>query len=592
MIRTLRLLWRMALHRPALYAAHGAAFAAHQIGTLAPGLVVKAIYDSLAAPQTGNYGVYSLIALLVGVAAGRAGILIAGGIADAPRAFYTYMLVVRNLLGGFLGLPGAAALKTSPGEIVTLFRDDAGEPEEVISNIPDLLGGAASLVLAALVLYRVDAVLARLVFVPLCLVVVVAQVAGELIEHRRRDTRVATQDLTGMMGELLGASQSIQIAGAEETARAYLDGLSETRRKTALREKRTTLGMESIQAGTVSIGGGVIMLLAANSIAAGSLSIGEFSLFISYLTVIGEHSVYLGGWGARLRQLRVSFDRMTALLGDTPAEDLVVHRPLYFAARPAGEELQEGRRAGEKPPTGWAEPIETLSVRGLTATYPGTDKGIRDVDFDLRGGTLTAIAGEVGSGKTTLLRAILGLIPTEQGQVLWNGRRVEDPSSFMTPPRCGYVPQTPSLFSESISENILLGAEFTEARLDRAIWQAALDRDLACMPDGPDAQVGVRGQRLSGGQIQRVAAARALVHNPSLLVLDDPASALDVDTEQVLWERILSEPTATCLLVSNRPGVLSRADNVLYMKDGRIVDQGKYDELVKRTQMVRLREPE
>ena len=75
-------------------------------------------------------------------------------------------------------------------------------------------------------------------------------------------------------------------------------------------------------------------------------------------------------------------------------------------------------------------------------------------------------------------------------------------------------------------------------------------------------------------------------------MLDDPASALDVDTEQVLWERVLSEPNATCLLVSNRPGVLSRADNVLHMKDGRIVDQGKYDELVKRTQMVRLREPE
>ncbi len=298
MIRTLRLLWRLVLYKPGLYVVHTFVFAAQQLGTLAPGLVVKAVFDSLATAQGTNHGVYSLIALLVGVAAGRAGVLIAGGMVDPPRAFYTYMLVVRNLLGSFLGLTRAALLKTSPGETVTLFRDDAGEPEEVVSNIPDLLGGAASLVLAAVVLYRVDAALTRLVFLPLCLVVVVAQIAGELIEQRRRDTRSATEELTELMGEVLGASQAIQIAGAEETARAYLDGLSETRKEVALRETRVTLGMESIQAGTVTIGGGVIMLLAANSIAGGSLSIGEFSLFISYLTVIGEHSVYLGD-GAR-----------------------------------------------------------------------------------------------------------------------------------------------------------------------------------------------------------------------------------------------------------------------------------------------------
>jgi len=571
----------MVLYRPALYLAHGLAFAAHQIATLAPGLVVSAVFDSLALPWSSGRGVYSLIALLVGVAAGRAGILIAGGMVDAPRAFYTYMLVIRNLLGGLLKLPGAVSLKTSPGETVTLFRDDAGEPEEVISNIPDLLGGAVSLVLAGVILYRVDAILTRLVFLPLCLVVVVAQIAGDLIEHRRKDMRAATQDLTGMMGEVLGAPLAVQIASAENTARAYLDELSETRRKAALREKLTTLGMESIQIGTVSIGGGIIMLLAAGSISAGSLSIGEFSLFISYLTVIGEHSVYLGGWGARLRQLRVSFDRMTGLLGDRSAEDLVLHRPLYFAGMPAGEEVEEGRLVDEEvsalePPTDLMEPLRTLSVRGLTSTYPGTDKGIREVSFDLSGGTLTVVAGEVGSGKTTLLRAILGLIPTEAGQVLWNGRVVEDPSSFMVPPRCGYVPQTPSLFSESIRDNILLGTSYGQGRLDGAVWQAALDEDLTDMATGLDTQAGVRGRRLSGGQVQRVAAARALVHNPLLLVLDDPASALDVHTEQTFWNRILNEPGATCLVVSNRPGVLSRADNVLYMKDGRVVDQGKH----------------
>lgn len=568
-MRTLGLLWRMMRHKPALFIAHGLAFAAHQLGTLAPGLVVKVVFDSLTTAEAQGSGVYSLIALLVGVAAGRAGILIAGGMVDAPRAFYTYMMVVRNLLGGFLRMPGAALLKTSPGETVTLFRDDAGEPEEVVSNIPDLVGAAASLVLAAVILYRVDAALTRLAFIPLCLVVVIAQIAGELIENRRRDTRTATENLTRMMGEVLGASQSIQIAGAEKTARAHLDRLSEVRKKVAMRETLVNLGMESIQAGTVSIGGGVIMLLAVGSIATGSLSIGDFSLFISYLTVIGEHSVYLGGWGARLRQLRVSFDRMTGFLGGSPVESLVMPCPLYFAGAPAGEELYEEELAQP------VEPLETLSVRGLTAAYPGTGNGIRDVCFDLRGGTVTAIAGEVGSGKTTLLRALLGLVPLDEGRVLWNGREATDLPSFMVPPRCCYVPQVPSLFGESIRDNILLGLKPGGEEVSRAVWRAVLEQDIAGMPQGCDTQVGTGGNRLSGGQVQRVAAARALVREPALLVLDDPASALDVETEMAFWERILGDRGVTCLVASNRPEVLSRADQVLQMKDGRIVDTPK-----------------
>src|SRR5205085_5216041 len=101
--------------------------------------------------------------------------------------------------------------------------------------------------------------------------------------------------------------------------------------------------------------------------------------------------------------------------------------------------------------------LERLDVQGLTYRHPTSGRGIEDVTFTLRRGTLTAITGRVGAGKTTLLQALLGLLPADAGRILWNGSLVEDASTFLVPPRCAYTPQVPRLFSESLRDNVLLG---------------------------------------------------------------------------------------------------------------------------------------
>jgi ATP-binding cassette subfamily B protein len=196
-------------------------------------------------------------------------------------------------------------------------------------------------------------------------------------------------------------------------------------------------------------------------------------------------------------------------------------------------------------------------------------------------GSFTVVTGKIGSGKTTLLRTILGLVQRDGGTVRWNGQELEELDHFFVPPRSAYTPQVPKLFSMSLRDNLLLGRADSELELDAAIRSAALDRDVTHMPDGLDTLVGPLGMRLSGGQIQRTAAARMFVREPELLVFDDLSSALDVDTEKTLWERLLAEHgESTALVVSHRRPALQRADQIIVLANGRVVATGKLEDLL------------
>ena len=189
------------------------------------------------------------------------------------------------------------------------------------------------------------------------------------------------------------------------------------------------------------------------------------------------------------------------------------------------------------------------------------------------------------------MRAILGLLPLQDGRIYWNDERVTHPGRFFVPPRSAYTPQQPHLHSTSLRENLLLGLPEAAYDLEAAIRQAVLEEDLALMSAGFESLLGPKGVRLSGGQVQRTAAARTFLRRPELYVFDDLSSALDVNTERILWERLFDltdgEQRPTCLVVSHRRPALQRADKIILLKDGRVADTGKLAALLARSQEMR-----
>jgi ABC-type transport system involved in cytochrome bd biosynthesis fused ATPase/permease subunit len=220
------------------------------------------------------------------------------------------------------------------------------------------------------------------------------------------------------------------------------------------------------------------------------------------------------------------------------------------------------------------EPLRTLTVRDLSAVHDDGTLGVQDVDLEVGAGELVLLLGQVGSGKSSLLGALAGLV-TSTGEIRWNDEVVTDLQTVLRPARVAHVAQVPRVLSGSFTGNV--GLDHPQRLVVPALEAARMGRDVT-EAGGPDALVGHRGVRLSGGQVQRLALARALATDADVLLADDVSSALDAATEVELWQA-LRERGATVIGATSKAAALAQADRVVVLDSGRVVDDGPWRDL-------------
>lgn len=573
--QVLKYIFKMIMYRPWFYLLNCILWVMIHAFPLIPGLITKRFFEVLEASGIVNTNILYLLALLIIVALGRGVNIAVGGRVDAIHRFTMSALLRRNLLECIVKYPQKEK-KASLGETMNCFRDDINEIEDIVSFTLDIIGDGTFAIGAFMILLSINAKITLYIFMPLVVVILLSQKAMKYISKYRTTAREATSEVSGAIGEIFNGIQAIKVSGSEKYILNNLNKLNENRMKYMVRDKIFVDIMNGIYENAVSIGTGFILLMAGRYMVEGSFSVGEFSLFVYYLTFVADFAGFLGEIFARYKQGGVAFKRMLMLLGDNKEKELLAHKKLYFKEAIPVIKSKEGH-----------EQFKTLEVKDLSYKYNG-NSGIENISFSIEKGEFVVVTGRVGAGKTTLLKTILGLLPRNSGEIYINSDVLKSTEGVLNPPLAAYTAQDPNLFSDTIQNNILLGLKDEEKNVEEAIYSAVLEGDMKILKDGMNSLVGSKGVKLSGGQKQRVAVARMFVRKADLYMFDDISSALDVETESKLWERMMEKEHITELVVSNKHIALKRADKIIVIKNGRIEAIGTLEELLDSNEEMRL----
>ncbi|WP_022916950.1 ATP-binding cassette domain-containing protein [Ruania albidiflava] len=517
----------------------------------AQGAFTGFVWGELVVRLTTGEQVVWLLALLAGSLL-AAPLLLADAVWRYPRWWVEVLLRTRMavLFGQTQqhGLP-----RTPPGEVVARSMD-ADRYARYADRWVDFING---LVIAAVTAVLGGTWLAGAVLLAVMVTSAAASSIGRPIAGR--SAAAASRARAGFGRALVSALESartVKLAGATPAVHAHLRGVDSGRVDAAVREHR----VQAVLAGVP-----VVMVQAGVVAAWAALLWGWWGLATALLVA---NAVNGFDWFGRVAGAVVTEapgtrdwqQHTSAFAGGVDLMDLPPQVDLLTGAAPG-------------PGPALRDPLGELALADVSAVHDDGTIGAEHVDLTVRAGELVLLVGQVGAGKSSLLGALAGLVP-HRGQITWNGAPITDAEVFLRPGRVAHVAQVPRVLSGTFAENIRLGHD---RPLEGPVADARLAPDVAAA-GGPDALVGHRGVRLSGGQVQRLALARALATDADLLLADDVSSALDAATELELWDALRQRRT-TVIGATSKRAALALADRVVVLTDGRVAGVGRWTEL-------------
>lgn len=444
------------------------------------------------------------------------------------------------------------------GDLISRFSND-------LTNVRMLVGFGVLNIINSVIIYtaalslmtKLSPSLALYAILPFPAMIVIVKKMSASMFRRSKRAQEELARLTSAVEENVSAAPLIKAYCREGSAIQSFRESSGRYMHSNMRVAQLRGFMIPVMASTGALGTLIVLLVGGGRVVDGTLTLGEFVAFNGYLAMLIWPTIMMG-WIMNLAQRgAASMERLNKILRATPK--------VIDPAEPADVTALHG----------------DIELRELTFGY-GAEPVLKTISLKLNKGMRLGIVGPIGCGKSTMVRLLARLFKVDDGMIFIDGIDINRIPLSVLRGAIGYIPQEGFLFSRTIAENIAYGREgASDEDISEAARMAGFQSEVERFPDGFATLVGERGIMLSGGQKQRAAIARALLTDPAILILDDPLSAVDANTEEEILANLSSYyGNRTVLIVSHRISALRDCDLIITLKNGRIVEQGSHSQLL------------
>ncbi len=455
-------------------------------------------------------------------------------------------------------LPVAYYDSNKTGMLVSRIMSDVEGVRNLLgTGLIDFTGGILTAVIAFVLLFRISPLMTTIAFGLLMLFSLVLRRAFKVIRPIFRERAKINAAVTGRLTESLGGVRVIKGYHAEEREHSvFVEGVNRLLNN-VLKSLTATSLLSLSAAALMGVIGAIVMLMGAHLILAGKLTLGSFFSYTAFLGYLAAPIFQIAAVGTQLTEAIAGLERTREVLGEQPEDE-------------------DPRRS-----------VTLSEIRGevifedVTFAYDPSKTVLHDVSFVAQPGTVTALVGSSGSGKSTIIGLVSAFHNPNSGRVLIDGIDLATVRLDSYRQHLGVVLQESFLFDGSIRENVAFSKpDATEEEILRACAIARVDEFAETFPDKYDTIIGERGVKLSGGQRQRVSIARAILADPAILILDEATSSLDSESEALIQHGLqYLMQGRTTFVIAHRLSTIRRADQILVVEGGRIVERGTHESL-------------